>query len=300
VPAFQDPDKKEEHKREYMKIRNMRSVLFLLLVCLVITGTATAISDVEFLSSPCAEGPYAGLPGGTGIAVVEVAGHADTNIDGQPAQPASVGTYKGYETRWYAAGEGTHIVTIFRSGVPGFNDTTTMPVCNGKVSNVYFDLNAHPHPAMTTTATTVVPTTTIVPTTTMTTYAGQSNDYGALKDALRTTAPTGSFGSLSVITDPAGATIFIDGVQQGISPATIPGISAGTHTMLLKRDGYQDLTLPVTITAGSTQHYSSALLKSGEVTMGTTIPRKSSMPGCGAVFAAGVAGALFFLRKTSP
>ena len=283
-----------------MKIRNMRSVLFLLFVCLVITGTVTAISDVELLSSPCAEGPYAALPGGTGIAVVEVSGHADTFIDGTPVEPVSVGTYKGYETRWYATSEGEHIVSITLSGYPGFNDSTTMPVCTGKVSNVYFDLASHPHPAVTSTATTVATTTTVVPTTIMTTFAGQPSDYGVLKEALRTTAPSASFGSLSVTTDPAGATIFIDGTQQGITPATIAGLSAGTHTLLLKLDGYQDLTLPVTITAGGTQYYSSALSKSGAATMGTTIPNKSSMPGFEAAFAACVMGALLFFRKTSP
>jgi hypothetical protein len=130
--------------------------------------------------------------------------------------------------------------------------------------------------------------------------AGQSPEYGALRDALPATVPPGSFGSLSVTTDPAGATIFIDGVRQGISPATIPGLSAGSHTLLLKRDGYQDLTLPVTIGAGGTQYFSSALLKSGEVTMGTTIPRRSSMPGCEAVFAACGIGALLLLRKNNP
>ena len=56
-------------------------------------------------------------------------------------------------------------------------------------------------------------------------------------------------GSLSVATSPAGATIAIDGIQRGISPATIPGLSSGSHTLLLKLDGYQDLSVPVTVTA---------------------------------------------------
>lgn len=68
-------------------------------------------------------------------------------------------------------------------------------------------------------------------------------------------------GSLSVTTTPAGAAIFLDGVQRGISPATIPGLTPGDHTLLLKLDGYADLSPPVTITAGQTQTYTTALAK---------------------------------------
>jgi hypothetical protein len=288
--------KKEEHKRKYMKLRSMRSLLFLLFACLMITVPVAAFSGIELSSHTCSGDGYAGLPGGTGLAVVELSGHGDILIDGQPATPVGVGTYEGYTTQFYAAGEGSHTIFIDKPGY--FNFSRTLTVCSGKVSYMYYDLASHHATGMIiTTATTaaVAPATTVA----TTTVAGQSTEYGALRDALRTTAPSGSFGSLSVTTDPAGATIFIDGVQQGISPATISGLSAGSHTLLLKRDGYQDLTLPVTIIAGSTQYYSSALLKSGEVTMGTTIPRKSSMPGFEALFAACGVCALLLLRKNS-
>ncbi|HSQ93746.1 MAG TPA: PEGA domain-containing protein [Methanoregula sp.] len=82
------------------------------------------------------------------------------------------------------------------------------------------------------------------------------------------TAQPDTYGALSITTTPAGAFIFIDGVQRGVSPATIPGLPAGIHTLLLKLDGYQDLSTPITITAGTTQDYATALAKNTET--GTT------------------------------
>jgi hypothetical protein len=279
-----------------MILRTMRSVLFLLLACLVVTVPVAAISGIEMSSHTCSDDAYAGLPGGTGLAVVEISGHVNTFIDEQPVGPAGVGTYEGYETRWYGAGAGSHTVAMRGPGY--FNFSRTVTVCSGKVSYIYYDLASHRAEGMIITPAT---TATVVPTTTMITtrVAGQSSEYGVLKDALRTTVASGTPGLLSVTTDPAGATIFIDGVQQGISPATIPGIAPGTHTLLLRRDGYQDLTLPVVISAGSTQYFSSALMKSGNVPVGPTT-KKSSLPGFEAVFAACMMGALLLFRKTSP
>jgi hypothetical protein len=76
--------------------------------------------------------------------------------------------------------------------------------------------------------------------------------------------PQAGTGSLSVTTTPAGAAIFIDGVQRGVSPATIPGLVPGDHTLLLKLDGYAELSTPVSIIAGETQEYTTALAKSAK------------------------------------
>lgn len=72
-------------------------------------------------------------------------------------------------------------------------------------------------------------------------------------------AETANTGSLSVTTTPAGVSIFIDGVQRGVSPADIPGLAPGDHTLLLKLDGYADLSTPVSITAGETTKYNTGL-----------------------------------------
>ncbi len=272
----------------------MRSLVFLLLACLVIAGPVAAVS-IEASSASCTDDGYPGLPGLTGIAVVEVSGHGDTRIDGTLVAPAGTGMYKNYSTTWYATTDGSHIVYITREGFLPY--TSYISACAGKVSYVYYDQAAHPYPGRTVaaTATTTAPVTTTAIPTTM--YGGESAD---LKAALAgKTVPPGSLGSLSVTSNPPGATIYIDGVRQGISPATIPGISPGSHTLTLKLEGYEDLTLPVSISAGSTQYYSSALKTSGSVAPAATT-RKSSAPGFGAAAMACVAGALLLLRKTRP
>ena len=293
--------KKESIKGSYMKIRTMRSVLFLLLACLMITIPPMAAANIELSSAACSDDSYAGLPGGTGIGVVEVSGHGNTNIDGALVTPAGSGTYKGYDTKYYTVSEGDHTIVISSNGYYTF--TFNMHVCSGKVSYVYYDQASHLYAGLTgTPAATTIPVTTLTEDLASTTFDGQSTDYGAVKGALGTTTQSGNPGSISVTTDPAGATIFIDGIQVGISPATIPGLAPGSHTLLLKLDGYQDLTLPVAISAGRTQYYSSALQKgtAAGVTAGATTTKKSSAPGFAAAAFACVVGALFLFRKPRP
>jgi hypothetical protein len=107
-----------------------------------------------------------------------------------------------------------------------------------------------------------------------------------------------STGSLSVTTSPAGATISVDGVQRGISPATIPGLPAGSHTVLLKLAGYQDLSAPVTIVAGQTQTLTSTLAPAAGPAAAPA-PIKTKSPGFEAVFGLAALGAALLARKIS-
>lgn len=86
-------------------------------------------------------------------------------------------------------------------------------------------------------------------------------------------------GSVSVQTSPSGAAIFIDGVRLGISPATIPGISPGSHTLVLRRDGYSDLSVPISVNGGQTKDYALVLtpLVSGQPA--TPAPPTRKTPG---------------------
>jgi hypothetical protein len=104
-------------------------------------------------------------------------------------------------------------------------------------------------------------------------------------------------GSLSVTTTPAGASIFVDGVQKGVSPATVSGLAPGSHTLLLKQDGYQDLTAPVTIIAGQTQVYTAAL--SPGATSLSALPAATKSPGFEAVLGIAALGAVFLVKKIS-
>jgi hypothetical protein len=285
-----------------MKIRTMRSLLFLLLACIVMTLPSVAAANIELSSIGCTDDAYAGLPGGTGIGVVDVSGHGNTFIDGAQVAPAGTGTYKGYTTNYYGTSDGDHTVLISSDGYYTF--TFTMHVCSGKMSYVYYDQASHRYAGLTGTATaTTVPETTPADVLGATTYAGPSTDYRVIKGALGTTTQSVNLGALSIATDPTGATVFIDGAQAGISPVTITGIDAGSHTLLLKLDGYQDLTIPVVISAGRTQYYSSALQKGAAapvVTAGAITTRKSSAPGFETAAFACVVGALFLFRKPRP
>jgi hypothetical protein len=88
-------------------------------------------------------------------------------------------------------------------------------------------------------------------------------------------------GSFSVTTTPAGATVFIDGVQRGISPAVIPDLAPGAHTLLIRMNGYADLTVPVTITAGQIQTYTATMLPAA--TQLPAMPADKKTPGFEAV-----------------
>lgn len=79
-------------------------------------------------------------------------------------------------------------------------------------------------------------------------------------------APAPGTGSLSVITNPAGAAVELDGIPQGASPATIPGLAAGAHNLTIMKPGYAVLMTQVNIVAGQANEYSTTLLPSTETT----------------------------------
>jgi hypothetical protein len=61
--------------------------------------------------------------------------------------------------------------------------------------------------------------------------------------------PKSSSGVLVVTTDPAGTTLSIDGTRAGNPPLEVP-LSAGQHTVLAQRDGYEDAQVPVVVSPG--------------------------------------------------
>lgn len=104
-------------------------------------------------------------------------------------------------------------------------------------------------------------------------------------------------GSLSVTTAPAGATVFIDEVQMGISPLTIPDLAQGGHTLKVRMNGYTDIMAPVAIIAGETQPYTVTL-----VPVDTPLPARpatTKTPGFGAVAGLAALGAVLGIRKST-
>jgi hypothetical protein len=129
--------------------------------------------------------------------------------------------------------------------------------------------------------TTTVPTTTVPKTTTrpfalQTSYALVTTSRTATASLTPVTAvPSGTVqsvpaaagttvvpgtGTLSVITDPSGARVSVDDVLRGASPATVPNLPAGAHTLRLEKEGYRNMTVPVAIDDGKTTDYSTALV----------------------------------------
>lgn len=227
------------------------------------------------------------------------------------------------ETYWAGAGDVKSSVTFTFPHSSAYNDySASFMTCKNKYTYVKVTLV----PITTTVPTTAAPVraqmsfaqatttmvtgiTTAIPTTTVTAVPGVTTQM-TQQVMQQATAPvvaglTGqpdTLGSLSVTTNPAGSFIFIDGVQRGVSPATIPGLSAGTHTLLLKLDGYLDISTPVTIVAGKTQDYSSGMAKNAaaapavlETATSTVTPKKT--PGFEAVLGISALGALFLIRK---
>ncbi len=57
-------------------------------------------------------------------------------------------------------------------------------------------------------------------------------------------------GTVSVTTNPAGAQLLVDGVLRGTTPATL-AIAPGAHTLVVRSEGTEPRTIPVTVTAGA-------------------------------------------------
>lgn len=104
-------------------------------------------------------------------------------------------------------------------------------------------------------------------------------------------------GALLVTTTPAGASISVDGVPRGISPATVSGLSPGSHTVLLHLDGYQDVSVPITIITGQTQTYTTGLQTAP--TPLPALPAATRSPGFTLILGIAALGAVILVNKAS-
>jgi hypothetical protein len=66
-------------------------------------------------------------------------------------------------------------------------------------------------------------------------------------------------GTLSVSSTPSGASVFIDNVLKGVTPISLTDISAGSHQVLLRLEGYQDYTVTQQVNAGAANTIAAAL-----------------------------------------
>jgi len=69
-------------------------------------------------------------------------------------------------------------------------------------------------------------------------------------------------GTISVASTPAGANVFLDGSDTGLTTAcTLSNVSAGAHLVKLVKDGYADFQQNITVTAGQTAAVNASLTK---------------------------------------
>ncbi len=71
-------------------------------------------------------------------------------------------------------------------------------------------------------------------------------------------APPGT-GTLSVVTSPTGAEVFVNDVLLGLTPATIPGLTPGSYHLRLEKSGYRQKIIPVVIGNETITEYSGTL-----------------------------------------
>lgn len=102
---------------------------------------------------------------------------------------------------------------------------------------------------MTGTAITVSPTTTTTYTLTATNAAGSVTQSA-------TVTVGAALGSIDIASSPAGATVYLDGVDTGsITPIVLTSVSAGTHTVKLDLYGYQPKEdANISVVAGQTTY----------------------------------------------
>lgn len=79
-------------------------------------------------------------------------------------------------------------------------------------------------------------------------------------------------GSISVTSVPAGASVILDNQVRGVTPLTLTDIPAGSHSIIIRGEGYQEVISSVTVTGGNTTVVSETLLP------GTPVPGRTRAP----------------------
>jgi len=72
-------------------------------------------------------------------------------------------------------------------------------------------------------------------------------------------APPPTTGSIKVTSSPSSASVYLDGTYKGTTTLTINGVSPGKHTIRVSREGCEDRSTSVQVTAGDTAYVSMTL-----------------------------------------
>jgi hypothetical protein len=79
-------------------------------------------------------------------------------------------------------------------------------------------------------------------------------------------SPSPSYGSIAVASVPTGATVTLDGGQNGTTPVIIPDVLPGNHEVTLSLRGYDDWNQSVSVGSGQTTAINAVLAAAAERT----------------------------------
>jgi len=98
---------------------------------------------------------------------------------------------------------------------------------------------------------------------TVTVSAGQQTSVTA------TLVPVNDHGTIAVTSNPSGASVYLDGSYQGLSPVTVSGVTKGAHIVELNKAGYYEWSGQVTVYAGQVTTVSRTLSQIPSPSTGT-------------------------------
>lgn len=84
-------------------------------------------------------------------------------------------------------------------------------------------------------------------------------------DSLATDTAKAGFGKLRVISQPESAQVVVDSILVGTAPLFLDGVTAGPHTILVKKKGYFIKKINVVIRSLATEELTVSLVKPGSV-----------------------------------
>ena len=97
------------------------------------------------------------------------------------------------------------------------------------------------------------------------------NTVSEVSPILKASSPVTAKGKLSVSSVPPGANVFLDNNFMGISPLTSQDVSAGSHIVTIKLDGYTEYSSTTQVNAGAESTVSASLTKVEQPTQESAI-----------------------------
>ena len=84
---------------------------------------------------------------------------------------------------------------------------------------------------------------------------------GQRKDVTATLQSAQPGGAIQVTTNPAGATVTLDGLDPRTTPYTYANVAPGPHTLMATLDGYEPLSQSIVVTSGATAQATLTLIR---------------------------------------